>query len=444
MPNRPNVVPPMVTVELAATASASPPNVASAPTPPICSAKPSAQKPSMPIAVDDEVHAHRVRDVLRAREAGLDQREAGLHEHHEEAGDQRPDDVERGLSAQHQLLRVGDLFGQLGDAWFGHQFPLVGQNTGRPPVKAGFRNCGDCVASSPPRALWGALPYQSPSRRWMLASMRLAMRRMRLRTSSALALRRRCSARSVATASSTRARSIQRAAVARCTPCRAPIWSMLRSSTLCWRSSRRSSGANRADPLLERRPKLGSQLAADDLALRVDLRQHRLEQARVVDRLAPASLAEHAHGLAHGDDAQPRAQLAASAIGQQARSLAHQHLHAQALQDLVEHRRHRRRARRSRGGSPPAPPRSPRARRDRAPCTRARGEGRRRRRRRITAGSGAPSRAATQAMKRSGTTGRPGQACARETRSASAASSSADGRRTWPVLTQHGGKVSQV
>jgi len=35
-----------------------------------------------------------VRRILRTREAGLDQREAGLHEHHEETGDQGPDEVD--------------------------------------------------------------------------------------------------------------------------------------------------------------------------------------------------------------------------------------------------------------------------------------------------------------------------------------------------------------
>ena len=53
--------------------------------------------------VDEEVHAHRVADVLGAHEAGLDQSEAGLHEHHQEAGDERPDDIET-------CLRIGDRF----------------------------------------------------------------------------------------------------------------------------------------------------------------------------------------------------------------------------------------------------------------------------------------------------------------------------------------------
>jgi len=37
--------------------------------------------------VDEEVHGHRVRDVLGAREARLDERETRLHEHHEKAGE---------------------------------------------------------------------------------------------------------------------------------------------------------------------------------------------------------------------------------------------------------------------------------------------------------------------------------------------------------------------
>ena len=60
--------------------------------------------------VDQEVHRHRVGDVLGAREAGLDQREAGLHEHDQEAGEQRPHDVDRDLvvaDGLHDLARVG-------------------------------------------------------------------------------------------------------------------------------------------------------------------------------------------------------------------------------------------------------------------------------------------------------------------------------------------------
>ena len=45
--------------------------------------------------VDHEVHHHRVGRVPGPREAGLGEREARLHEHHEEARDERPDEVER-------------------------------------------------------------------------------------------------------------------------------------------------------------------------------------------------------------------------------------------------------------------------------------------------------------------------------------------------------------
>ena len=64
------------------------------------------QKPEDADGVDQEVHAHRVGDVLRAREPGLDQREPGLHEHDEEAGDHRPDDVQRGLRVGERLHDV--------------------------------------------------------------------------------------------------------------------------------------------------------------------------------------------------------------------------------------------------------------------------------------------------------------------------------------------------
>ena len=45
--------------------------------------------------IDDQVHRHRVDRVLRARETGLQHRETDLHEHHEEAGDQHPREVQR-------------------------------------------------------------------------------------------------------------------------------------------------------------------------------------------------------------------------------------------------------------------------------------------------------------------------------------------------------------
>jgi hypothetical protein len=47
--------------------------------------------------VDHEVGHHHVGGVLLAAEAGLHQREPGLHEHHQEAGDQRPGEVDGDL-----------------------------------------------------------------------------------------------------------------------------------------------------------------------------------------------------------------------------------------------------------------------------------------------------------------------------------------------------------
>src|SRR5207249_3551460 len=43
-----------------------------------------------PDAEYHHVHHHRVGDVLRAREAGLDQREAGLHKEHQETCQEQP------------------------------------------------------------------------------------------------------------------------------------------------------------------------------------------------------------------------------------------------------------------------------------------------------------------------------------------------------------------
>ena len=47
--------------------------------------------------VDHEVHRHGVRGILRAREAGLHHREPALHEHHEEASEQRPHEIDGDL-----------------------------------------------------------------------------------------------------------------------------------------------------------------------------------------------------------------------------------------------------------------------------------------------------------------------------------------------------------
>ena len=68
-------------------------------------------------AVHHEVHHHGVVGVLRAAQAGLDDGEPGLHEHDEEAGDQRPHEVDGDLvladlvddvGKRQALLRVAD------------------------------------------------------------------------------------------------------------------------------------------------------------------------------------------------------------------------------------------------------------------------------------------------------------------------------------------------
>ncbi len=87
-----------------------PPSAPTAPTPPICSAKPQIQKPSMPIGVDHEVHAPSCgRRSWRGVKPGLDQREAGLHEHDEEAGDQRPHHVDGDLVVADRLHHFGSV-----------------------------------------------------------------------------------------------------------------------------------------------------------------------------------------------------------------------------------------------------------------------------------------------------------------------------------------------
>ena len=48
-------------------------------------------------AVHHEVHHHGVVGVLGAAQAGLDDGESGLHEHDQEAGDQRPHEVDGDL-----------------------------------------------------------------------------------------------------------------------------------------------------------------------------------------------------------------------------------------------------------------------------------------------------------------------------------------------------------
>ncbi len=67
-------------------------------------------------AIDHEVHAHRMRHVLRARKTGLHQGEPRLHEHHEEAREQRPHDIDGNLVvtygvhhfAQRRICRILD------------------------------------------------------------------------------------------------------------------------------------------------------------------------------------------------------------------------------------------------------------------------------------------------------------------------------------------------
>ena len=57
-----------------------------------------------------EIHQvlhHDVRRVLRAGEAGLDEREAGLHHEDEDGGDERPDDVQVGLDEFGSHERLG-------------------------------------------------------------------------------------------------------------------------------------------------------------------------------------------------------------------------------------------------------------------------------------------------------------------------------------------------
>ena len=63
--------------------------------------------------VHREVHRHRVRGVLGADQAGLDQREARLHEDDEEARDQHPDEVDREVAARGRLRDRVDGGGQL-------------------------------------------------------------------------------------------------------------------------------------------------------------------------------------------------------------------------------------------------------------------------------------------------------------------------------------------
>ena len=65
--------------------------------------EPADEEPEHAQRVHQEVHRHRVGGVLGADQAGLDQREAGLHEHDQEAGDQRPDEVDREEAVRRRL-----------------------------------------------------------------------------------------------------------------------------------------------------------------------------------------------------------------------------------------------------------------------------------------------------------------------------------------------------
>ena len=58
--------------------------------------------------VDHEIHRRGVRAVLRSAQSGLDVHEAGLHEHHQEAGDQRPHEVDRESIVRHPIVDVLD------------------------------------------------------------------------------------------------------------------------------------------------------------------------------------------------------------------------------------------------------------------------------------------------------------------------------------------------
>ena len=59
-------------------------------------------------AVHHEVHHHGVVGVLGAAEPGFDDREAGLHEHDQEAADQRPDEVDGDPVLARPVHEVGD------------------------------------------------------------------------------------------------------------------------------------------------------------------------------------------------------------------------------------------------------------------------------------------------------------------------------------------------
>ena len=45
--------------------------------------------------IDHQIHAHRMGGVFRAAQARFDHRKSGLHEHHQETGDQHPNHVDR-------------------------------------------------------------------------------------------------------------------------------------------------------------------------------------------------------------------------------------------------------------------------------------------------------------------------------------------------------------
>jgi hypothetical protein len=92
----------------------------------------------------------------------------------------------------------------------------------------------------------------------------------------------------------------------------------------------------RSDRLLERGAEVGAELPADELAFGVDFREERFEEPAVVDELVAASLGEHAHRLADGHDAQPRAQLSAAAVARNTGGIADKHFDAETLEDLVD------------------------------------------------------------------------------------------------------------
>ena len=117
MPKRPNSLPAMVTTN-SCDSVASLPNVAERADAAHLQGEADGPEAEDADRVDEEVHAHRVGDVLRAGQPGLDEREAGLHEHDEEAGEQGPDDVDRRLGVCEPLARSVTVGSAIFDPFF--------------------------------------------------------------------------------------------------------------------------------------------------------------------------------------------------------------------------------------------------------------------------------------------------------------------------------------